>query len=120
MNLDGKDPKVEVKYDEVDDYIESLIVYDGELTSHGEELYEEVSYEEYYDEEYYDDEETSYEDKTPTEEVTRADSPEEKEIIMHDMVIKVNKEKLEEELKRIRELKEKRRETRDIRYLEGK
>ncbi len=41
MAYDGKDPQVKEEYDEIDEYIESQIVFNGELTVHGEKMYEE-------------------------------------------------------------------------------
>lgn len=43
------EPKYYEEVDEIDEYIESQIVIWGELTSYGEEMYEE-SKEQYYDE----------------------------------------------------------------------
>lgn len=50
MAYDGQDPPVEREYDETDEYIDSLIVFNGQLTQYGEQLYEQ-SREAYYDEE---------------------------------------------------------------------
>lgn len=49
MNLDGKDPQVEIELNETDEWCESQIVLFGQLTSYGEELYE-ATKEEVYDE----------------------------------------------------------------------
>ena len=51
MDVDGKDPKIDIEPEEEDQYIESLIVYNGKLTSYGQQLYDDYLYEQYYDEE---------------------------------------------------------------------
>lgn len=40
QNYGVHDPKVEIELTEDEEYIESLIVYNGHLTAYGEKLYE--------------------------------------------------------------------------------